>query len=388
MSSKRILLTSISTDPGLSVLRQLIESGYDVIGAEWRTLPLGLRSRYLDAVYQLPEPSDPGFDRRLIEVIESVRPDAFLPLLETKIVASACRQAKRIEGLTAINIPDIDAFAVAFDKRLCSAECKGLGIPCPEAYSPDQAGRILANGRGQAILVVKPSTDVGMAKRVEFVTDAERLWRSISICERDYGSAIIQEFIPGDVTHMRTAVVMFGRSSELIAAFTMQKLRQWPPTGGITTMGISTDEFLLVERLLPFFRKWRWRGPAEIELKLDPRDGHFKVIEINPRFPGYLRFPLTCGVHFGLLAASLSLEERSVVPLKYPSYSVGKKYISPGLFLRSTISEVKSASNKFRRLTQAFAELACLVPIITRMANDPLPLMGRLLLDFRHSAGR
>jgi predicted ATP-grasp superfamily ATP-dependent carboligase len=388
MPRNRILVTSVSTDPGLSIIRQLVESGYDVIGADWRALPFGLRSRYLTNIHRLKDPIDPDFDRCLVELIKAIQPDAFLPLLETNVVASTCRQAREIQGLTATNIPDSSAFTAAFDKVLCSSECKCLGIPCPVVYSPEEAAEILAGGRGHTVLVVKPRTDAGMARGVAFVANVESLQQSILLCEQCFGSAMIQEFIPGDVSHMHTAVVLFSRNSELIAAFTMQKLRQWPSTGGITALGVSTDEFHLVEKLLPFFQKWQWRGPAEIELKLDPRDGLFKVIEINPRFPGYLRFPIICGVRFGMLAASLAMDDKSVTPLKYPSYAVGIKYANPSFFMRSVFSDVRSASNKSYKLRQAIADLCCIGPAIASMSKDPIPMIGRLLADIQHLTGR
>ena len=388
MARKRVLITSVATDPGLSVLRELMEFGYEVVGADWRVLPFGLRSRYLDTVHRLPKPTDGNFGRCLVELIGTKCPDAFLPLLETKIVSASCSRATEIRSLTAVNIPNTDAFTAAFDKALCAAECSGLGIPCPEVYTQEEAVRILARGQGQTILVVKPRTDAGMARGVQFVGDVESLQRSILLCEQHFGSAMVQEFVPGDVSHMHTAVVLFNSNSELIAAFTMQKLRQWPSTGGITALGVSTNEFHLVEKLLPFFQKWRWRGPAEIELKLDPRDGQFKVIEINPRFPGYLRFPMICGVHFGLLAASLAHNEKTIAPLKYPSYAIGIKYANPSFFLRSAFSDIRSASNVSYRLKQALADLAFIGPAIASMSNDPIPLIGRLLAGIRRSTDR
>jgi D-aspartate ligase len=388
MTRKRILMTSVLTDPGLSVLHQLVESGYNVIGADWRSLPFGLRSRHLTALHRLPEPTHPDFDRCLVELVKTEQPDAFLPLLETNVIASVIRQAKEMYGLAAVNVPDSSSFAAVFDKVLCLAECRGLGIPCPEVYTWEEACRILAHGRGQAVLVVKPSTDIGMARGVAYVTDSDSLQQSILRCEQHFGGVMIQEFIPGDVSHMHTAVVLFSRNSELIAAFTMQKLRQWPSTGGMTALGVSTDEIHLVEKLLPFFNKWQWRGPAEIELKLDPRDGLFKVIEINPRFPAYLRFPMICRVNFGLLAASLTLNAKTIPPLKYPSYAIGIKYANPGLLLRAACSGLISASNGSYGLKKAFADLACMGPAIASMAEDPIPVMGRFLADIHDAIRR
>jgi predicted ATP-grasp superfamily ATP-dependent carboligase len=387
MTRKRILVADVSSDAGSSVLRQLSESGYGLIGADWRRLPFGLRSRYLRIVHLLPKPTDIGFGRSLFDLVNSVRPDVFLPL-GIYTVATACRLKQRLRSVTAINIPDYDAYLAAFDKAFCNRECRELGIPCPASYSPEEAAGILAGSRERAVLVVKPGTDAGMALGVTYVQDAEVLRRSVSLCMIRFGSVTIQEYIPGDASHMRTAVLLFDRHSELIAAFTMQKLRQWPSTGGVTALSTSTDEFHLVEQALPFFRKWRWQGVAEVEFKFDARDRSYKVIEINPRFPGYQRFAMTCGLPLARLAARLALEDENIAPLKYPSYSVGMKFVNPGLFLRTTLADMRPTSVRASALRRAIADLVGTGPAVAGMLKDPLPMIGRLQLDILHLCGR
>ena len=106
----------------------------------------------------------------------------------------------------------------------------------------------------------------------------------------------MEEFIPGGPDAMRTVVVLFDRRTRLVAHFTTRKLRQLPATGGMTTMSVSTDDRALVELVLPLFAAWRWEGPAEVELKIDARDGRAKLIEVNPRLPAYLAFAIRCGL--------------------------------------------------------------------------------------------
>jgi predicted ATP-grasp superfamily ATP-dependent carboligase len=180
---------------------------------------------------------------------------------------------------------------------------------------------------------------------------------------------------------MRTVVVLFDKGNELIAAFTTHKHRQWPTTGGVTAVSVSTAEFHLVEQILPFFRKWRWRGAAEVELKYDSRDGRYKVIEINPRFPAYLRFPNICGLPLVRLAATLALGEKNTTPLKFPSYTVGKKYLNPGLFLRTIWEDLRQAPDKTGALRRAVVDLDGAESAIAGMISDSLPLLGRFLLD-------
>ncbi len=388
MTGERILVTGVSTDAGISIVRQLVESGYDVIGADWRKLPFGLRSRHLCTVHVLPNPSDAAFDENLVDLIESLRPDAFLPLLETNVVASACRRYAEIRRLTAVNVPGPDAFNAAYNKISGSIECRELGIACPDAYTLEEATRLLTDKHGNIPVVIKPGFDQGMASGVEYARNETELQRGYASCKSRFGTVLLQEYIPGGASHMHTAVLLFDRHSELIAAFTMQKVRQWPRTGGITALGISTEEFHLVKSILPFFRKLRWSGAVEVEMKLDARDGKFKVIEINPRFPGYLRFPILAGLPLADLAASLALEERRIVPLKYPSYAVGMKYVNPGIFLRTVFYDLRSARGRAAALRKAFADLSGTARVFGNMLTDPLPMAGRFLLDIRSPQGR
>jgi predicted ATP-grasp superfamily ATP-dependent carboligase len=143
-----------------------------------------------------------------------------------------------------------------------------------------------------------------------------------------------------------------------------------------------------VEQTLPFFRKWQWKGAAEVEFKFDARDGNYKVIEINPRFPAYLRFAMACGLPFARLAAALALESGNVTPLPYPSYVVGRKFVNPGLFLRTTLADMHSTSVAASAFSRAIADLAGTGQAFSGMLKDPLPMMGRLLLDVLHLCGR
>jgi len=322
MTGERILVTGVSTDSGLSIVQQLVESGYEVIGADWRRLPFGLRSRYLRTVHMLPKPSEMTFDQKLVGLIKDLSPDAFLPLLETNVVASACRQAEEIRRYTAINIPSPDAFAVAYNKLSGASECKELGIACPATYTLEDAIQLLNDTHGSIPVVIKPGNDMGMARGVEYAQSETALHQGYLSCKSRFGSVLLQEYIPGDVSHMHTAVLLFDRHSELIAAFTMQKLRQWPLTGGVTALGISTDEFHIVKTVLPFFRKLRWSGAVEVELKFDVRDKQYKVIEINPRFPGYLRFPMLGGLSLPVWRYRLPWRKRRSRRLNIPPMSL------------------------------------------------------------------
>jgi hypothetical protein len=87
---------------------------------------------------------------------------------------------------------------------------------------------------------------------------------------RRYGGCLIQEYIPGGADALHTVTVVCSGTGRLAGGFTARKIRHWPSLGGVTACGVSTREELLVDGVLPFFARVRWRGPAEVELKRGP----------------------------------------------------------------------------------------------------------------------
>jgi predicted ATP-grasp superfamily ATP-dependent carboligase len=381
----KALVTNATEDGGLVAARSLSAGGFEVIGADVRRLPAGMRSRYLTAYHWVGSPGDPLLDEAFIRLIEAVRPDVFLPI-GTRGVVAASRHRDALAAVTAINVVDLAAFKMAFDKSECMAECRRLGIACPRVYTLEAALAALERQPGVATIVVKPGWDVGSAIGVRYVRDPAALHAAVEECARKFGSCVIQEFIPGGADAMKTIVLLFTPDSHLAAAFTTQKTRHWPQTGGPTAASRSTADHDLIKLMLPFFEKWRWRGAAEVELKLDPQDGQHKVIEINPRFPGYLRFPWHCGLDLPMLAARAALGEISSTNANFPSYRVGAAYAAPTLFLRTFRDDVR-AHGIVPAIRCARTDLRGSAPLVFGMLADPLPLLVRTLRSTRPASG-
>jgi predicted ATP-grasp superfamily ATP-dependent carboligase len=145
---------------------------------------------------------------------------------------------------------------------------------------------------------------------------------------------------------------MFDKAGKLAAYFTTQKFREWPVTGGNSILSISTNDRSLVDWVMPLFEKLHWRGPAEVEIKIDERDGKPQLIEINPRFSGYIGFAIECGVNFPQIACELALEKEPSIKREYPEYTVGMKYIHTSSYLRAALQVMLSSSNKSQTLKQ------------------------------------
>ena len=144
-------------------------------------------------------------------------------------------------------------------------------------------------------------------------------------------------------------------------------------------MSISTDEPALVETVLPFFESLRWRGPAEVELKIDARDGIAKVIEVNPRLPGYVAFPITCGLHLPRLAALVALGESPSAP----DYAIGRRYVQPVLTLKALLQARSAGEVNGKRLRRDCRALLTASWVSWDDVVDPLPRLARMLAEAR-----
>jgi D-aspartate ligase len=315
-----VIVSVARSRAGLAAIRALGRGGFEVVAADYARPPLGLRSRWAAGHLQMPPPEAGS---GLAEVLESARVRAILPM-ESPLVGFCAAHRERLRRVMGVAVPEPAGFLEAFDNRRTLAACARLGIPAPRLLE-----RIATDG----MVVVKPRADIGAARGVAFCRGRAEVERALLAC-RPFGVPLVQEFIPGGPEAMRTVVVLFDRRSRLVAHFTTRKLRELPATGGMTTMSVSTDDRALVELVLPLFAAWRWEGPAEVELKIDARDGRAKLIEVNPRLPAYLPFAIRCGLHLPRLCVLVAMGESP----QAGSYAVGRTFVNPILHLKALLA--------------------------------------------------
>lgn len=367
----RVLLTSVCCDAGASAAHSLAHAGHEVIGVDIHAVPRWARSRYLSAYHAVPGESPATMGRGLVEILRRQGADVLIPV-GTQFLRAALGERVALEALTAMNVPSDDAFSSAYDKRRCSAICLAAGVPCAVALTREKAMALLARP-GNYGVVVKPAADIGASRGMQLVREPDALDAALSACEQHYGAAVLQEFIPGSPSAMRALTVLFDKSGALVAAFAMQKRQQHPAVGGVTVSGRSIPAEPLLASVRRFFEATGWTGPAEVEFKRDPRDGLDKVIEINPRFPGYLRFPVALGVDFPRLTAESA---HGTVSGSLPSYPTGAVHVAPGLLARS-LREADGTMGWRGVLGVRVTDVLRAAPRLLDLLRDPLPALAR-----------
>lgn len=108
---------------------------------------------------------------------------------------------------------------------------------------------------------------------------------------------IAQEVIVGADNCQWVCNCFFDQNSNMVQAFSFNRLRLSPSHYGVTSYAISQhneEVFALSERL---GKALAYVGPAMIEFKFDQRDQTYKYIELNPRLGMCNFFDSRCGVN-------------------------------------------------------------------------------------------
>lgn len=303
----KILVTDGDSRAALAITRSLGRSGHEIIVGSKRTHSLAGASRFCGAQVRYPDPDSCGlaFMDFIAAYVAQEQVEVLLPVTDiTTLIIGTSRD--RIPEGCSLPFPDIDTVRAAADKDATMALARRLGVDIPQsaiieapADAITDAGR-LGHGLGFP-LVIKPfrsRIDTGTGwiyTAVSYAHDESELARILGDLDPLAFPVMLQEKIIGP----GIGIFICAHQGKVLAAFSHRRLREKPPSGGVSVLreSIALDPLALdfSERLL---RELGWTGVAMVEFKQDRRDGRPKLMEINGRFWGSLQLAIDAGVDF------------------------------------------------------------------------------------------
>lgn len=164
---------------------------------------------------------------------------------------------------------------------------------------------------------------------------------------------VVQEIIPGNEDNIFQCTVYIGIKRQ-IQFFTMQKIHQYPPGFGTTSMGRSTTIPPIIENTKNLLIDIGYTGFASVEFKKSAKTNDYYLIEINPRLPWYNSLFDSCGVNFPYLAyldlTKNNLFPKNIVKQKNNVYWLHMRNEARGLWKRKRAGE---AVNIAKYITKA-----------------------------------
>ena len=218
-------------------------------------------------------------------------------------------------------------------------------------------------------VIVKPA-NVILYKHIDFVgkkkiyrlNNMKELKEILSIFKQsDYDDVlIIQEYIPGDDSHLFDAVVYSDKKGKVkLVSFAQIGLQEHNPRmiGNAAVLINGYHEFPNVEKqikkITEFMNTIGYRGFAEFDMKYDSRDGKYKVMEINARQGRSSYYIKPCGYNLvEILARDLIMDEDIKYQVidkiqleSFVSKSIVKKYIVNDKYKQQVLSLWKDRVN-------------------------------------------
>ena len=188
--------------------------------------------------------------------------------------------------------PDWETVKWAWDKRNTYQVANELGIPTPATWYP-RCVRDLEQVTIDPPFAIKPS----VKEHFFYVTKAKG-WRANDRAELRKlflrakevvgpGEVMIQDLIPGD-GRQQFSYCAFFKAGRAIGSMVVRRRRQHPREFGRASTFVETIELPIFEELSErFLRAIDYYGLVEMEYKLDPRDGKYRLLDFNGRTWGY-----------------------------------------------------------------------------------------------------
>jgi predicted ATP-grasp superfamily ATP-dependent carboligase len=291
-----------------------------------------------------------------------------------------------------LTTPSWDVIRWAYDKRLTHQLAMDADVAHPWTYYP--ADRTAVSALDCAFpAILKPAIKNG----ANAFTDA-KAWR---VTDRatllaGYDEActlvapdviMIQELIPGGGEQQFSFAALCWEGAPL-AWIGARRTRQFPMDFGRSSSYVETNTQPEVEQSARrLIAQLKYTGLIEVEFKRDPRDGSYKLLDINPRVWGWHTLGQRAGVNFPYLLWRLMASES--IPQVQAAHPV--RWVRMSTDLPTVAREIRRGNISLAAYLQSLRgplEFAIFAPDDPFPALAELPILSLLAWERRAAARR
>jgi D-aspartate ligase len=290
---------------GLGAIRSLGRLGVPVYGVHESAWAPAANSRYLHGRwFWRPDPEDTERLRLGLERLAGRigRPAVLIPTDDAGAIFLA-EHGDGLRNLFLFPAPPADLPRRLAGKYSLYQLCRELDVPCPRAAVPGSLDEAREFGAATGFPLIAKLTapwrrreDGGKALRSTTIVGSRAELDAIHhACGRD--GLMLQEFIPAERGGDWFFHGYCDAKSVCRPAFTGVKDRSYPPHAGLTSLGRSAPNPRLRGEIARLLTRLSYRGIMDLDLRRDPRDGRYKLLDFNPRLGAQFRlFRATAGL--------------------------------------------------------------------------------------------
>jgi len=234
---------------------------------------------------------------------------------------------------------------------------KKHGVPTAETLFPKSIDDVVAYAGEVTFPVMLKGIhgnrlQLRTGKKMVIVHSKEELLGHYKILEDpDMPNLMIQEYIPGGDDQIYMFNGYFNDKSDCLAAFTGHKVRQYPVHVGCTSLGVCKWNQKVADITIQFMKTIGYKGILDIGYRWDPRDGQYKVLDINPRVGQAFRLFLAVNGMDVVKALYLDLTRQKVIN---GVTREGRRWMIEDYDLESSMDYFREGTLTFREWLKSF----------------------------------
>jgi len=380
-----VLITDASKRAALACIRSIGRQGVKVSAMDSSAFAAGFLSKYCAEKIIAPDPrqNPRAFVGKLQEVLSAGRFDVFIPIHDFSLYP-VLKNKDKLEKHAVIPFVDFETFFKTTDKAKTAEIAFKAGVKMPRSFHPsslEQAKKIArrleypvvvkprfqtivaSSGEGAGVTTAYVSKKNYCFNETQFLTQFERVFKTTGV------QPVVQEFVRGK----GAGVAALFNNGKPRALFSYKRIREYPISGGPSTMRESTDDRVLKKQAEKILRALNWHGVAMVEFK-QPTLGKPVLLEVNGRFWGSVQLAISSGVDFPFLLYKMAVDG-DVAPVKNYAVGVKQKWLVPGdlLHYAQKFSFSKNKLSVAREFASSLFE-KCFEDYFD--SGDPLPFLG------------
>lgn len=346
-----VLVTNASSPKGLVVTRSLGRKGIEVTTTDHERFSPTFFSKYSKNHFLSPSPeiSPIDFVNKILNTIKRSEIDVLMPVNSTETLLIS-KYKDKFTPYTKVPFADYQKMKLVNDKSEVMKIASELDIRIPETYNMDNTADLKKISKKLVYPVVikmrtgTSSLGVSYAYSAdEFISKYKQTIHKFNLAPSEY--PVVQEYIAGT----GFGVSMLFNHGDIRAIFTHKRLREYPITGGPSTLRISVRHPEMENAARKILEHVSWHGVAMVEFKLDESTNKPVLIEINPRFWGSIYQAVAAGVDFPYLLYEMAVKG-DVKPVL--DYKAGVKTRFLWNDFRSLFSHLKNSNGRFQTLKE------------------------------------
>jgi D-aspartate ligase len=288
---------------GLGVARSLGEKGVPVVMMHHDERDMAQVSKFINARFWVPHPEkcQEEFIEFLVDKANRFGGGVLIPTSDEAVVAVS-RNKKSLERHYLVACPEWEISKQFIDKKKTYRLADACGVPAPKTVVPKSVEEVQRYAENiEFPCLVKPCQShlfFDRFKRKMYRVESSNELVDLYQQAKDFGlEVMLQEIIPGDDSHVvnYNAYCWGGRS---LVEFTAAHIRNAPPWFGSPRVALSKEIPEVIEPGRKILQAMGFYGYACTEFKKDPRDGIYKLMEVNGRHNLSSLLAVRCGINF------------------------------------------------------------------------------------------